>query len=296
MTAMILFSGAAAMLVLLAGRGDKARDPRLTGAALALLAVFPLLAAALPSLEILPAGNAVGRGFPWWKIVAGIWAAGCFLGIVRLIFAARTIGNWRKNSVLIRRSGRVEIRRLAGLSGPVAAGVARPLVFVPADWDRWPPTTRRIVLKHELVHHRRSDPLWRWIAEIACVVHGLNPLVLWISRRLVLQCEFACDARVLAAGVRPADYARLLCDLAASRPARGPVLAMASRSTLETRVARLIRPGRRGSALLLAVFLTALAAAAGILAALHPATPGNPAVSQSEAALRWSADPFPGGK
>lgn len=292
MIAMLLFSIAAAGLVLLAGLGDKARDPRLSGLALALLAAFPVLVAIMPAWGILPAGQGTGGGFPWGKIAMAAWAAGFSLGSVRLFLAARGIAKWREGSTLVRRVGRVEIRRVTGLAGPVAAGVRRALVFVPAEWDRWPAATRRVILKHELAHHRRRDPLWRWLAEIACVVHGLNPLVVWISRRLVLQSECACDARVLEKGVSAADYARLLCDLAADRPAHGPVLAMATRSTLEARVTRMVRPRRRGSAILLGLLLAALTAAAGILASLRPAAP----VPQGEIDLRWKADPFPGGE
>lgn len=292
MIAMLLFSTAAAGLVLLAGLGDKARDPRLSGLALALLAAFPMLAAIAPEWGILPAGKGSGGEFPWGKIVMALWAMGFSLGGVRLLLAVRAIGKWRQGSILLRRVGRTEIRRVTGLAGPVAVGVTRALVFVPAEWDHWPAGTRRMVLKHELAHHRRRDPLWRWLAEIACVIHGLNPLVVWISRRLVLQCECACDARVLENGVRVGDYARVLCDLAAERATRGPVLAMATRSTLEARVTRMVRPHRRGSAILLGLLLAALTAAAGIFAVLRPAA----ALPKGEVELRWTADPFPGGE
>lgn len=290
MITMLLFSVTAALLVLLAGLGDKARDPRLSGLALALLAVFPVLLMIAPEWGILPTRQGSDGGFPWGKIVAGMWTVGCLFGSVRLLLAALTIMKWRKGSTLIRLVGRVEIRCLVGLTGPVAAGVMRALIFVPAEWSRWPAATRRVVLKHELAHHRRRDPLWRWMAEIACVIHGLNPLVVWISRRLVLQCECACDAQVIEKGVKPTEYARLLCDLAADRPLRGPVLAMATRSTLESRVTRMVRPRPRGSAILLGLLLAAMTAMAGIFAALRPAA----AVPQSEIDLRWSANPFPG--
>ncbi|RYD18650.1 MAG: M56 family metallopeptidase, partial [Verrucomicrobiaceae bacterium] len=222
MIAMLTFSAVAALLVYLAGRGDAARDPRLTLVALGLLAVFPVLWFFLPKVGVLPAGagsatGGEGSGISWLWIAGAVWAAGFSYGAVRLVLAARGISGWRMRSVLSGSEDGVEIRRLDGLRGPVAAGVFRKVVFVPAAWETWPHETRRMVMEHELAHHRRRDPLWRWIAEIACVVNGCNPLVTWMARRLAEQCEYACDAEVLSrGGVTARDYARLLCDFAES--------------------------------------------------------------------------------
>lgn len=292
MIAMLLFSGVAALLVLLAGRRDPARDPRLTVLALGLLVVFPLLGW-LPKLPVLPAQVAGGGGFPWTKVLLGIWMAGFLVGALRLGIAAKGISNWRRRSRLLRRAGRVEIRQLPGLNGPIAAGVIRPVIFVPESWNRWSTETRRVVLNHEMAHHRRRDPLWRWIAEIACAVNGCNPLVIWMVRRLAAQCEYACDVEVLSRGISANAYARVLCDFAEARAPRGPALAMAATSSLESRVRRLLGPRKpRGSAGLIALGVLALGFA-GCLAMLGSRTV---AVSEKEVEMRWAADPFPGEK
>jgi beta-lactamase regulating signal transducer with metallopeptidase domain len=296
MIAMLLFSGAAALLVFLAGRSDKARDPRLTVLALALLAVFPVLLACLPKFAVLPARVASGEqsGFTWMDALLLVWGAGFLTMALRLGYSALGISRWRRRSLLIERVDGVEIRQLSGLKGPVAAGVVRPVVFVPEEWNRWSDETRRIVLDHELAHHRRRDPLWRWIAGIACVVNGGNPLVIWMVRRLTIQCEFACDAMVLQKGVAVRAYANLLCDFAEARPPSGPVLAMATSSTLESRVRRLLSPrppkGTAGLVVLSTLILT-LAAVLPMLG-LREIVPAP--VSQDEVRMRWAADPFPG--
>jgi beta-lactamase regulating signal transducer with metallopeptidase domain len=296
MIAMLLFSGAAALLVFLAGRNDKARDPRLTVLALILLVVFPVLLAVLPKFAVLPAPVAsVNRsGFPWMNILLLAWGAGFLTMALRFGFAALGISKWRRRSLLLDQLAGVEIRQLSGLKGPVAAGVIRPVVFVPEEWHQWPDETRRIVLDHELAHHRRRDPLWRWIAGIACVIHGGNPLVIWMVRRLTIQCEFACDAMVLEKGVAVRDYANLLCDFAEARPPSGPVLAMAASSSLESRVRRLLSPRPpKGAAglVVLSVLVLTLAAALPMFgsAKIAPAP-----VSRDEVRMRWAADPFPG--
>lgn len=296
MIAMLLFSAIATALVFLAGRGDKARDPRLTVVALSLLALFPLLVVWVPKADVLSAASNVtgGDGFPWMKFLYPVWAAGSLVTVLRLGLAARVISNWRNRSILLDRIDGVEIRRLPGLKGPVAAGVVRPVVFVPAAWDSWSDDARSIVLEHELAHHRRRDPLWRWVAGIACAVSGCNPLVIWMDRRLTLQCEFACDARVLENGVPVAEYAKLLCDFAEDRPSRGLVLAMAGRSSLESRVRRLVGPRKpQGGAGLLALIALSVISA-GVLASLGAARQAEAVVSKGEVDLRWSANPFPG--
>ena len=296
MIAMLIFSGVAAVLVYLAGRNDKACDPRLTVLALVLLAVFPVLLVFLPKFAVLPARVATvgSSGFPWMDALLLLWGAGFLTMALRLGCAAWGISKWRRNSSLLERVDGVEIRRLPGLKGPVAAGVIRPVVFVPEEWNGWSDETRRIVLDHELAHHRRCDPLWRWIAGVACVVNGGNPLVIWMVRRLTIQCEFACDAMVLQKGVAVRAYANLLCDFAESQPPSGPMLAMATSSTLESRVRRLLNPHPpKGTAglMVLSVLILTLAAA---LPMLGPGEIAPAPVSRDEVRTRWAADPFPG--
>lgn len=295
MIPMLLFSAAAAAMVFFAGRGDKARDPRLTVLALGLLAVFPLLGF-LPKLAVLPAGpsNADVTGFPWRNVFLAVWATGFLVGVVRLAIAAAGISAWRNHSVVVDCREGVEIRKLAGLKGPVAAGVIRPVIFVPEGWSVWSAEIRRLVLDHEMAHHHRRDPLWRWIGEIACVVNACNPLVIWMTRRLTVQCEYACDALVLEKGVAVCVYANLLCDFAEVRPPSGPLLAMAASSTLESRVRRMLNPRQPGGAaglVALAVLTLTIAVSLAVIGAgkVLPVP-----VSQNEVRMRWSADPFPG--
>ena len=292
----MIFSGVAAVLVYLAGRRDAARDPRLTGVALVLLAVFPLLASLVPKVAVLPVSSDGGAevGFQWMGVVAGIWAVGFGVALLRLAVTAGILIGWRRRSVLIERAGRIEIRKLRGLKGPVAAGVFRPVVFVPESWSGWCDRTRKIVLDHETAHHHRRDPLWRWVAEIACAVNWYNPLVWWIVRRLTIQCEFACDTWVLRKGVPRADYAALLCDLAEDSVSKGPALAMAERSSLEVRVRRLM-DSRKPQGMLAIPLLIALAIiSASVLVLTGSKAIVSEPIPPDEVRTRWAADPFPG--
>jgi len=302
MHAIWIFSGIAVVAVWLAGRRDAAHDPRLTTLCLALLAVFPMLVAWLPKVPLLPVAAVSGghgeAGIGWTKLLGWLWLSGFGVSVLRLLVAVRGIVCWRMRSEPVAWVGRVEIRKLAGLRGPVAAGVWRKVVFVPDAWNEWSENARRMAMAHELTHHRRHDPLRRWVAELACAVNWFNPAVAWIARRLALQCEFACDAEVLRGGVETRAYARLLCDCAEEETPRGPLLAMAGPAALESRVRRLIVPSRPVRSRLVGCVIALMLAAAGALAMLGPATrqpaPAPEVYSPREIQTRWAADPFPG--
>lgn len=293
MIATLVFSFLAALLVFCAGRRDEARDPALTGFALLLLAIFPLVVPWLPKFGLAPSFELAGTeaGLPWAEWILRVWAAGVAVRWFRLAAAAFTLARWRKRSRGLAWHGKVGIRELEGLRGPVAAGVWNKVVFVPSGWSEWPSRQRELVLAHELAHHERHDPLWRWIAEIAGALNWHNPLVHWMIRRFTLQCEHACDARVLRHGNSTREYASLLCDLAEDDRVPAPALAMAQRSALESRIRRIMNDGGSRRAAPLVLLLLAMGVFAAACALIGS---GKNDVSHEEAALRWSADPFPG--
>lgn len=290
---MLIFSGMAAFIVWLAGRKDAARDPALTTLVLGLLASFPFLAWIMPKMAPAPTpvwlGESGGIEWQFWLMIG--WGIGCVVKLSRLIFAAIGISKWRKRSMLIGTAGPVEIRSLENLRGPVAAGVFRKMIFVPLDWSSWRDENRNMVIDHELEHHRRHDPLRRWIAEIAIAVNWFNPLVRWIMRRLLIQCEFACDAAVLKSGISADRYARMLCDLAETRSVREPVFAIAEKSGLEMRVRHLM-----GATTGYNRFHLLLMTAGVLLAAFFLSVTGSESrevFTSHEVETRWSAKAFP---
>ncbi|MCW1924683.1 M56 family metallopeptidase [Luteolibacter arcticus] len=295
----ILFSLIAAATVWFAGRRDEARDPRLTLLALGLLAVFPLLFF-LPEWQVLPHADAIQEGsldigawLPW------IWGAGVLLFSTRLVAALAVLHRWRRDSKRIeaREAGDalVDIRLLDGIAGPVAAGILKPVVFVPPAWLEWPPETREAVLAHEIKHHRRRDPLLRAIGAVACTLHWFNPLVWWMAKRLADQCEYACDEEVLADGMGAERYANVLCDLAASTRSPATALAMAHESGLEARVRRMFSKVPKGSRMaLIALVVLTLLTALGLAVIRRADPPAKPAIPVEEIRTRLNADPFPG--
>lgn len=315
----------AAVAVWLAGRRDPACSPRLTCGALLALLALPLLAL-LPKLTIeLPAVGGASDAAPVSSVswLALAWAAGFAFFALGLVADFMALGRWRRRAIdaddpefgrildncraqLGLRRG-VSVRIHPECSSPSIAGLWRPVVYLPAASRLWRRETLRMVLLHELGHVARRD-LWTSLAaRFACLLHWFNPLVWWLRRRLIAQCEFACDARVISAGADPAHYASALCDVAESGPgSRAPVphaaLAMAGPASLRQRVERVVRCQKsRGSLLAGAALLLTVTASLALsvvrfsappLAAEAPAAPAGP-YTPDEVHLRLTADPFP---
>lgn len=297
MIPLLLFPALAAAVVWLAGRRDPARDPRLTTLSLGLLALFPALLL-LPKVPILPAQagpiTQTVAGFPWMTWVASIWIAGSAVGLTRLTLGMIGLMGWRKRSILLERlEGGVELRLLEALLGPVAAGIFRKVIYVPKEWSDWDSETRTTVLLHEMAHHRRRDPLVRWIASVVVALHWFNPLVHWMTRRLALQCEQACDRLVVSHGVAASRYAELLCRFATATSMPAGALAMAERSSLELRVRHLMQPRGAKGFVTLAVLAFITVGGAALLATGGTRPQSSPAPDREEVELRLSADPFP---
>ena len=183
--------------------------------------------------------------------------------------------------------------RSARATMPMAWGILRPSVLMPADADSWPADRLRIVLLHELAHVKRRDCLTHVLAQIACAAYWFNPLV-WIAARHVRsERERACDDLVLAAGTRGSDYADQLLEVArVMRSGRfpalltGATLAMAHRTQLEGRLIAILDPKVPRSSLSRArtAGATALVACALLpLATLQPWAYAEPAAAPASA-------------
>ena len=298
MIAALLFTMVAAAVVWLAGRKDAALDPRLTGLALLVTAAFPLLLVCMPKVVHAEAltDMAASVSLPdagWMKTLEAIWLAGFLWSLGKLFAAQIQLVQWRKRSVDGGRIGTVEIRPLACLAGPVAAGIFRKVVFVPKDWLNWPERFRNAALIHELAHHERRDPFWRWVGALAGAIYWFNPLVFWMNRRLSVQCEFHCDARALGSGIDAREYANFLCEFAGSGSSPSLGVPMFGRSGLESRVRRLMgNPSDSVSSGFLFLFAALVVGTALMLAMFGIDT--SQETLESDAVLRLSADPFPG--
>ena len=255
----------------------------------------------------------------WPALLLLVWAVGASLvlgrlaaGIVAVQWMSRRIERVRdapwlaQAHALAKMLGvpRIAFLRSGRAAMPMAWGIFRPAVLMPADADAWPAERLRIVLLHELAHVKRRDCLTHMLAQVACAFHWFNPLAWMAARHARTERERACDDLVLAAGTRGPDYATQLIEIArVMRSGRFPAvlagasLAMAHRSELEGRLLAILDPRlpRAGvSRLRTAAATTMFAFAVMPLASIQPWSIGT-ADSQSPAPRQQSprSEPAP---
>ena len=73
---------------------------------------------------------------------------------------------------------------------------------------------------HEVGHLRRADDWINLLQKLSLVIVPLNPVLMWIERRLCLERELACDDDVLRLTKAPKAYATCLTNLAEHRLGR----------------------------------------------------------------------------
>jgi len=135
------------------------------------------------------------------------------------------------------------------VSVPSVVGFFKPLILLPPGllMKLSAGDLERIVL-HEMEHLRRGDDWTNLLQKVSLVLFPVNPVLLWVERRLCVERELACDDGVLrATGARKA-YATCLANLAEqSMIRRGALLALGAwerQSELARRVTRILRtPG-----------------------------------------------------
>jgi beta-lactamase regulating signal transducer with metallopeptidase domain len=263
-------------------------------------AAAPLHAAAAdPVFEPIPALSPTASAEPQPRgpsvttisAATSMWLAGVLLVLARLAFgtvhvwwiARRATPDpiWAPLGEQLAQSLAID-RRVTFLGGdedamPMAWGLIRAHVLLPAEAEDWPLERQRVVLLHELAHVKRRDSVTQMLAHLACAAYWFNPLVWLAAQRLRAERERACDDLVLAAGTRGSDYADHLLDIARSlRSGAWPTwsaVTMAHRSQLEGRLMAILDPAlprrsptRRAVAAFAVVAMVSIVSLAGVRA------------------------------
>jgi Flp pilus assembly secretin CpaC/Zn-dependent protease with chaperone function len=212
-------------------------------------------AAALPGLAASPA-RSDGTWWPAWVWLAGSLLVAMWVTLPRIWLAVTLRRNRvplpldcadRLRAIAERVGWRRPLRLLASpkLAGPIAFGVLRPGVAVPADfWARHTRAEQDVMLAHELAHLAARDPLWLALADALTVLLWWHPLVWWGRRQFRAASEAAADEASLVVKDGPAVLAGCLVALASQWQRRGVLglLGMAGfRSGLGRRVERLLQ-------------------------------------------------------
>jgi len=114
--------------------------------------------------------------------------------------AARTIGY----------SGSFDVRIGSAAHSPLALGVLRPTIVLPASALALASRERELVVMHELAHLKRRDPLAHALARGMVALAAFNPAAYLAARALEHDRELACDDVVMHATDERRAYARAL--------------------------------------------------------------------------------------
>ena len=182
-----------------------------------------------PVGEILPFTEETALpSIPWWDVLAVIWVLGA-LGSL----GYRLTGYFRFGRY-IRRTGepmeldgvpkRLRVCKTSAAVSPMVMGMIRPVLILPETAlieSRLP-----YVLRHELVHYRRGDIVWRWLAVLATSIHWFNPVVYVAAAQMQEACEISCDWCVVRSmeQAKRDDYMRVILELLAEAMAQKQIL------------------------------------------------------------------------
>jgi beta-lactamase regulating signal transducer with metallopeptidase domain len=228
----IVLAAAAALCLRLVPRTTAAVRFAIWTAVFAVLAMLPLVhASGLPA-----SGGTQGHAalvhvdVRWSFAIAAVWLVVSLVRAVKLVISAvRLRGIW-KRAVPV--EGCEEILSAAGFRGvqlctskdvdqPSVIGFFSPRILIPEDlFARLTTVEFGQIVLHEVGHLRRRDDWIDLMQKVCLILIPLNPVLMWIERRLCLERELACDDDVLRMTKSPKAYATCLTNLAEHRLGR----------------------------------------------------------------------------
>jgi hypothetical protein len=198
-------------------------------AVFAVLAVMPPVHAyTLRSGAGMPGHGAVMHlDVRWSFAIAALWLMVSLVRAVKLaISAVRLRGIWKRavpvegcDEVLLAAGFRgVELCTSKDVDRPSVIGFFSPRILVPEElFTRLTTEEFGQIVLHEVGHLRRADDWINLLQKLSLVLVPLNPVLMWIERRLCLERELACDDDVLRLTKAPKAYATCLTNLAEHR-------------------------------------------------------------------------------
>jgi beta-lactamase regulating signal transducer with metallopeptidase domain len=252
----------------------------------AALAVLPLVHAYSLNSGNGIAGHAgmVHVDLRWSFAIGALWLILSLVRGVKLAMSAvRLRGIWKRavpvegcDEVLSAAGFRgVELCTSSDVDRPSVIGFFSPRILIPEElFARLTTAEFGQIVLHEVGHLRRADDWINLLQKLSLVVFPLNPVLIWIERRLCLERELACDDDVLRLTKAPKAYATCLTNLAEQRLGRrATALSLGvweKRSELARRVHSILRGGegmgRTQARVLMGVLVVALLSGSAELA------------------------------
>ncbi|MCM1268429.1 MAG: M56 family metallopeptidase [Bacteroidales bacterium] len=158
-------------------------------------------------------GKLYANIFAWIQAAAVIvWVAGaCFVIVKRLTEYVRTARRFavyadremadRHREIIDDFRAKFGVKRRVALyyekenGRTMTFGVIRPVIVCGREPDS---RAAELLLRHEMVHIKRLDVLWKVLLQFASFIHWWNPLLWRLDRSFERDCECSCDEAVMA--------------------------------------------------------------------------------------------------
>ena len=191
-----------------------------------------------------------------------LWRADPFSRALYASFPGKKPALWRNHAV----------------KTPLMYGIFSPKIVLPdREYDE---DQLANILRHELMHYRRRDPLYKWLAVFVLSVHWFNPLSWVIRRELSRACELSCDEMLLRNMSRyeKQSYGNTLLNMAASGALPAGVVATTfstEKKNLKERLEQIMTYKKSAARLIAAMLTLVLLTGCGVVA--------GPALEKEEA-------------
>lgn len=176
----------------------------------------------LPEIEL-----GAQQSLSWGMVLCALWLTG--MTAVAAVYIVRQwrfrvlVGRWSipvtdhhllgmleqvREEVHIKR--RLPLKLCKGISTPMLFGLWSTVILLP---DRgYDDEELYYILKHECIHYKDKDLYIRLLICVATIVHFFNPVMWLMARVTAIQCELACDERVMEGmgAKKRKDYGRVI--------------------------------------------------------------------------------------
>jgi beta-lactamase regulating signal transducer with metallopeptidase domain len=148
----------------------------------------------------------------WWQIATAIWLSGVFVFLAYQLLKhycfvkmterwannitdKKTLALFRIIKTDIRVNKWIELYICSSISSPLMIGLIKPRIFIPEK--ELSQDELSFILKHELIHYKRKDLLYKYLVLAATAIHWFNPVVYLIGKVIAVLCEMSCDTEVV---------------------------------------------------------------------------------------------------
>ena len=101
-------------------------------------------------------------------------------------------------------------------------GICKPVIICDRNLES---KEAEMLIRHEMVHIRRLDVLWKILVRFVVILHWWNPVVRKLRREFMRVCEYSCDEIAMQAKTKEEvkEYLRLLINETGETPETGTV-------------------------------------------------------------------------